>query len=468
MKYISTRGGCPSLNFEGTILQGLAPDGGLYVPYDLPAFTAAEMQGMAGDSYRRVAFKILSRFAPDFSNTKLWDLIGRAYTPEKFCHVRDANRAEDIVPVRRLFGNTHLVQLSNGPTLAFKDMALQLLGELMEHALSGKTLNVLGATSGDTGSAAIHALMGRKNIKVFMLSAGAMSDFQMAQMYCVSDENIFNIKIKGDFDSAQSVVKDIFGDASFKTSHHLGAVNSINWARIAAQVVYYVWSYLQVQGTTGDSVDVSVPSGNFGNAYAALVAKQLGVPIRNVIIATNENDVLHEFVQTGVYRRRDATKPTMSPSMDIQVASNLERFIYNMLNGDVQKVYSLYEGFSRTGQFNLEKEHQRIVDAGLRSVMCSEEDCRLVMQQMYHDFGIFIDPHTAVALFAASRNGSHDVPMLVMETAQSTKFADSVRMATGKVAPVPRSLTGLRCAPKHFVEMDPDVDKVRQFIRERV
>src|SRR5713226_1194845 len=300
MLYVSTRGGAKPQPFTEILLEGLAPDGGLYLPEKFPRLSAAEFAAMRGMSYRELAFAI---FADDIPSGDLKRLVDSTYTKEIF-------GSEDITPMKRLEQGLYLLGLANGPSLAFKDVALQLLGNLFEYALEkhGRRLNVLGATSGDTGSSAEYALRGKKNVQVFMLSPqGRMSAFQAAQMYSLQDANIFNIAIRGVFDDCQDIVKAISGDVGFKARYRIGAVNSINWARVAAQIVYYFKAYFAVTRRDGEPVSFSVPSGNFGNVYAGHVARQMGLPIRKLVVATNENDVLDEFFRTGRYRVRKAT-----------------------------------------------------------------------------------------------------------------------------------------------------------------
>ena len=339
MKYISTRGATARKQFSEVLLMGLAPDGGLMLPEQYPQIDRATLDQWRTLSYPELAFEVISLFATDIPADDLRDIISRTYTEEVF-------GTKAITPVRTLSDGIKIQALSNGPTLAFKDMAMQFLGNAFEYVLNkeGKELNILGATSGDTGSAAEYALRGKKGVNVFMLSPeGKMSAFQRAQMFSLQDANIHNIAVRGVFDDCQALVKALSNDAEFKAAHHLGAVNSINIGRIAAQAVYYVWSWLRVTDAVeegrraGYRIDVCVPSGNFGNIYAGFLARSMGVPIRRLMLATNENNVLEEFFTTGIYRPRSAedTLATSSPSMDISKASNLERFIWALLGPEV-------------------------------------------------------------------------------------------------------------------------------------
>jgi threonine synthase len=345
MNYLSTRGLAPQLRFSEILLGGLASDGGLYVPEIYPRFSEAELEAMRGMNYRELAFAVLSRLVDDIPHDDLRRLIDKTYTAQVYGYVGPGENAEDITPLKTLEPGLHVLALSNGPTLAFKDMAMQLLGNLFEYVLD-KThgeLNILGATSGDTGSAAEYAMRGKRGVRVFMLSPEhGMTRFQQAQMYALADANIHNLVIRGVFDQCQDIVKAVSNDLEFKARHHIGAVNSINWARVAAQSVYYFKAYFAATQSNDQQVSFSVPSGNFGNVCAGHIARQMGLPIDKLIVATNENDVLDEFFRTGVYRPRPETKHTSSPSMDISKASNFERFVFDLAGRDAAKVRSLW------------------------------------------------------------------------------------------------------------------------------
>jgi threonine synthase len=351
MRYISTRGAAKPQPFAEIVLEGLAPDGGLFVPEGFPDLSANELSAMRGMTYPELAHAVLSRFADDIPAADLRGLAGRTYTKETF-------GSDDVTPVKRLEQGLHLLGLSNGPSLAFKDIALQFLGNLFEYLLGrrGERLNIVGATSGDTGSSAEYALRGKKNLRVFMLSPqGRMSAFQAAQMYSLQDANIFNIAVRGVFDDCQDIVKAISADVAFKAKHRIGAVNSINWARVAAQTVYYFKAYFAVTRSNGEPVSFSVPSGNFGNVYAGHVARSMGLPIRKLIVATNENDVLDEFFRTGRYRVRAASevKATSSPSMDISKSSNFERYVFDLVGRDAKVLKDLWDKLEREGAIDL-------------------------------------------------------------------------------------------------------------------
>ncbi len=460
MLYVSTRGGAKPQPFTEILLEGLAPDGGLYLPQEFPGLGAAGLAAMRGMSYAELAFAILSKFADDIPSRDLKQLVDATYTKEIF-------GSEDITPVKKLEPGLYLLGLSNGPSLAFKDVALQLLGNLFEYMLEkrGRRLNVVGATSGDTGSSAEYALRGKKSIKVFMLSPqGRMSAFQTAQMYSLQDANIFNIAVRGVFDDCQDIVKAISGDFAFKARHRIGVVNSINWARVAAQVVYYFKAYFAV----GGEASFAVPSGNFGNVYAGHVAREMGLPIRKLIVATNENDVLDEFFRTGRYRVRKAAevKATSSPSMDISKSSNFERYAYDLVGRDGVKLRALWEEFDREGMLDLSgtEYFRRVADTGFVSGSSTHADRLATIRRVWKDYGVMVDPHTADGVKVGLEHREQNVPLVCMETAQPTKFAETIREALGREPRRPAGFENLEKLPQRFEVMDADVGQVRHYI----
>ena len=463
MNYLSTRGDPARRGFSQILLEGLAPDGGLYMPESVPAVDAATLASWRALSYSDVAFEVLSRFADDLPPGELRALVDATYNAGTF---GDAG----IVPLEPLEPGVFLLGLSHGPTLAFKDLAMQFLGRAFEAALrrDGRVLNVLGATSGDTGSAAEHALRGKRGIAVFMLSPdGRMSPFQQAQMYGLQDANIHNIAIDGVFDDCQDLVKAVSADTAFKAAHAIGTVNSINWARVAAQVVYYVWGWLRATSSATDEVAFTVPTGNFGNVCAGHVARRMGVPIRRLVVATNENDVLDEFFRTGVYRPRGAaeTHETSSPSMDISKASNLERFVYDLTGGDAARTRALFERVANEGGFALtDAERARMPAFGFSSDRSTASDRLETIRSTAAQQGRLVDPHTADALSVARRHVEPGVPMLVLETAQPAKFAETVRAATGREPPRPPSFEGIEEKPKRVVKMANDAASLKAYI----
>lgn len=473
MKYISTRGQSPALSFSEILLGGLAPDGGLYLPETYPQFTDADLTAMRGMHYRDLAFAILSRLVDenDIPANDLRAIINKTYRAEVYGYVRDGQNAEDITPTLKLEDNLYLLSLSNGPTLAFKDMAMQLLGNLFEYVLAktGETTNILGATSGDTGSAAEYAMRGKQGVRVFMLSPyQKMSRFQTAQMFSLQDKNIFNIAIKGVFDDAQDIVKAVSNDHAFKAQYKIGAVNSINWGRIAAQVVYYFKGYLAVTQNNSQKVSFAVPSGNFGNVCAGHIARMMGLPIHQLVVATNENDVLDEFFKTGVYRPRGAanTYHTSSPSMDISKASNFERFVYDLVGRDGAKVRDLWANIDAGGAFDLNAAgyFSQVPSYGFASGSSNHQNRMQTIRDTQQKYGVTIDTHTADGLKVALEHRNPQVPMLVLETALPAKFEDAIVEALGHAPTRPASLNGLEDLPQHSVVMDVDVNAVKAFI----
>jgi threonine synthase len=462
--YVSTRGGARPQPFTEILLEGLASDGGLFVPEAFPKSRPEEFAAMRGMNYRELAFAILARFADDIPGEELKRIIDSTYTREIF-------GGEDVTPVKRLEPGLFLLGLANGPSLAFKDIALQLLGNLFEQVLEkrGEQLNILGATSGDTGSSAEYALRGKKNVRVFMLSPhGRMSAFQAAQMYSLQEANIFNIAVHGVFDDCQDIVKAVLGDSEFKARYCIGAVNSINWARIAAQVVYYFKAYFAVTRTDGEPVSFSVPSGNFGNVYAGYVARRMGLPIRKLIVATNENNVLDEFFRTGRYRVRKAAevRATSSPSMDISKSSNFERYVYDLVGRDGAKLRGLWEKLDREGVLDLLSTEYfgRVSDSGFVSGSSTHADRLATIRRLWKDYGVMIDPHTADGVKVGLDQWEERVPLVFMETAQPAKFAETIREALSREPVRPAGFENLEKLPQRVEIMDADAESVKAFI----
>ncbi|HEY8117655.1 MAG TPA: threonine synthase [Methylophilaceae bacterium] len=471
MKYVSTRGQSPALAFSEILLGGLAPDGGLYLPESYPHFSDTDLAAMRDMNYRELAYAILSRLVDDIPAADLKALIDKTYLPEIYKHVRPSQDAADITPTLTLEPGLHLLSLSNGPTLAFKDMAMQLLGNLFEYVLAkvGQETNILGATSGDTGSAAEYAMRGKKGIKVFMLSPyQKMSRFQTAQMFSLQDGNIFNIAVKGVFDDAQDMVKAVSNDHAFKAKYKIGAVNSINWARVAAQVVYYFKGYFAVTSTNQQQVSFSVPSGNFGNVCAGHIARMMGLPSRKLVVATNENDVLDEFFKTGIYRPRGSanTYHTSSPSMDISKASNFERFVFDVVGRDAGKMRELWAKVDSGGAFDLNEGgyFAKVADYGFVSGASNHISRMKTIRQVHERYGITIDTHTADGFKVALEYREPDVPMVVLETALPAKFEDAIVEALGQPPQRPVDLLGLEDLPQRFEVMEADVTTIKQFI----
>ena len=466
MRYISTRGDQTARRFCEILLEGLAPDGGLYLPVSYPTVERATLRQWRQLSYADLAFEILSLYIDDIPPEDLKTLCHKTYTADVF-------GTEAIVPVRWLAGDLHIEALSNGPTLAFKDMAMQLLGNLFEYELArrGETLNILGATSGDTGSAAEYAMRGKKGVRVFMTSPkGRMSPFQQAQMFSLLDENIHNIAIEGVFDDCQDIVKAVSNDLAFKSKHRIGTVNSINWARLLAQVVYYFAGYLQATTDDDQRVSFTVPSGNFGNVCAGHVARMMGLPIDQLVVATNENNVLDEFFRTGIYRVRASaeTYETSSPSIDISKASNFERFIYDLLGRDGARVNALFQdAINQGGQFDLSDTPEFKAAAaryGFVSGTSTHADRLATIRDVFNRHGEMIDTHTADGVKVARAHVKSGTPMLVLETALPIKFAETIIEATGQEPPRPAKFEGIEALPKRVLNMPADVKQVKAYI----
>ena len=484
MQYLSTRGYATSsdssVSFSEILLGGLAPDGGLYLPKSYPQVTADELNTWRTLSYADLAFEVLRKFATDIPEADLKAITTKTYTAEVYKNVRKDESAQAITPLRTLEekGGTKLVlqALSNGPTLAFKDMAMQLLGNLFEYALAKNhsELNIFGATSGDTGSAAEYAMRGKKGIRVFMLSPHKkMSAFQTAQMFSLQDPNIINIAVSGVFDDCQDMVKAVSNDLEFKQRQKIGTVNSINWARVVAQVVYYFRGYLSATSSNDQKVSFTVPSGNFGNICAGHIARMMGLPIAQLVVATNENDVLDEFFRTGVYRVRKSaeTYHTTSPSMDISKASNFERFVYDLLGGDSARVAALFKKVETEGGFDLSgrlgsdgDEFKKIAEFGFVSGKSIHADRLQTIRQVEQAYGVTVDTHTADGIKVAREHLQAGVTMIVLETALPAKFNETIREALGRDADRPAGFENIESLPQRFEVMDADVAKMKTLI----
>lgn len=484
MQYISTRGDAGKPCFSEILLGGLAPDGGLFLPITYPQVSDAELNLWRGYSYAGLACEILKKFATDIAHADLVRLTNLTYTSDVYRNARDGEDAGAITPVRKLEesgdGSLFLQALSNGPTLAFKDMAMQLLGNLFEYTLerTHAELNIFGATSGDTGSAAEYAMRGKKGIRVFMLSPHRkMSAFQTAQMFSLQDPNIFNIAVEGVFDDCQDMVKAVSNDLSFKSHYKIGTVNSINWARVVAQVVYYFRGYLSVTRDNTQKVSFTVPSGNFGNICAGHIARMMGLPIDKLVVATNENDVLNEFFHTGVYRVRQSaeTVHTSSPSMDISKASNFERFIFDLLGRDATRVKALFGKVELHGGFDLSgkpgsdgDEFKLVSQYGFLSGKSLHTDRLQTIRDVYKKHGLMVDTHTADGIKVAREKLAPDVPMIVLETALPAKFNETIREALGQDAVRPAGFENIESLPQRFEVMQPDVDAVKRYIADHI
>ncbi|QRZ62319.1 threonine synthase [Rothia sp. ZJ932] len=473
MHYISTRdSSATKATFSDILLAGLAPDGGLYLPEEYPQLDDATLTRwrtvLANQGYHALAAEILQLFVDDIPAEDLAGIASRAYTHPKFA-------SEDIVPVSHLEGNLYIGHLSEGPTAAFKDMAMQLLGELFEYELARRndTLTIVGATSGDTGSSAEYAMRGRRGIRVFMLTPkDRMTPFQQAQMFGLDDPNIFNIALDGMFDDCQDIVKAIASDADFKREHRIGAVNSINWARLLAQVVYYVSSWIRITESNDQKVSFCVPTGNFGDICAGHIARQMGLPIDRLIVATNENDVLDEFFKTGDYRVRSSAETfvTSSPSMDISRASNFERFIFDALDRDADRTRELFGEKVKAGGFDLSQDavftdlKQKF---GFVSGKSTHADRVKTIRDVHERLGVLIDPHTADGIKVA-RELSNEIstPIICLETALPVKFAETISEAIGSEPEVPERFANVMKAERHVVDLPNDAEAVKKYVAE--
>jgi len=475
MKYISTRGNAPAKTFTEILLGGLAPDGGLYLPEQYPQVTKPELDAWRNLSYADLAFAVLSKFVTDIPAADLKAIVSKTYTAEVYSNGRVDSNAKDITPLRKLSEGVYLQELSNGPTLAFKDMAMQLLGNLFEYALAKDhaELNILGATSGDTGSAAEYAMRGKRGIRVFMLSPnGKMSSFQRAQMYSLQDPNIFNIAVNGMFDDAQDMVKAVSNDHAYKAAHKIGTVNSINWGRVSAQIVYYFKGYFAATKSNDEQVAFSVPSGNFGNICAGHIARMMGLPIGQLILATNENDVLDEFFRTGVYRPRgtDHTYETSSPSMDISKASNFERFVFDLVGRDGAKVREFWSKVDAGGAFDIKDSAywNDLSKFHFSSGKSTHQDRLKTIREVWEEYGVMIDTHTADGLKVGLEQRRPSLPLICLETALPAKFAETIQEALGRQPERPAALEGIEDLPQRCEVMDADVVKLKAFISANV
>ncbi|MBL8387765.1 MAG: threonine synthase [Hydrogenophaga sp.] len=470
MLYLSTRGHPDRKRFCEILLEGLAPDGGLYLPEAYPQVDAATLMRwrsvLAEQGYAALAFEVLSLYINDIPAADLKALCAKTYTAEVF-------GTKEIVPLTKLEDDLQLEALSNGPTLAFKDMAMQLLGNLFEYELArrGEQLNILGATSGDTGSAAEYAMRGKQGVRVFMLSPhGRMSAFQQAQMFSLMDPNIHNIAVEGVFDDCQDIVKAVSNDLDFKRKYKIGTVNSINWARLLAQVVYYFAGYFYATKSNDEKVSFAVPSGNFGNVCAGHVARQMGLPIGRLIVATNENDVLDEFFRTGTYRVRGSadTYETSSPSMDISKASNFERFVFDLLGRDAARTKNLFDAeLHLHGRFDLGADPlfaKAASQYGFASGKSTHANRLATIKATFEQHGVMIDTHTADGVKVARELRQAGENVVVLETALPIKFAETIREALGRDPARPAKFDGIEALPKRVQVMGADAVAVKRYI----
>lgn len=461
MRYKSTRGQVNGISFKDAVMMGLATDGGLLLPESIPSLTTKQIQSFATMSYPQIAFEIISRFTgDDFPAADLRALIERSYAT--FDH-------PEVTPLVHKDG-IYILELFHGPTLAFKDVALQLLGNLFEYLLDERNekMNILGATSGDTGSAAIYGVRGKDKINIFIMHPhGKVSPIQELQMTTVTDANVFNIAIRGTFDDGQRIIKEIFGDLDFKNTYALGAINSINWARVMAQIVYYFYAYSRVQtATDSTNIDFAVPTGNFGDIFAGYMAKRMGLPISKLILATNENNILSRFVLDGDYSVGTVVE-TLSPSMDIQIASNFERYLYYLLDEDSESLRGLMESFAVSNSLQFDEQLQSKVRQDFTSLTVDKQTTLEQINSFYTSTQYILDPHTAVGVKAGIEHSDPDIPLVCLATAHPSKFGEAVFQAIGCQPPRPVALEGIEQRPRRCDVVDADKELIKEYLRQR-
>lgn len=462
-KYFSTRGGSHSQSFTDVLLTGLSPDGGLYIPEKFPALSADDIKGMAGKSYVDIAYQVTAPFVGDAIPTDVYQKILKEVYEDQFEH-------DDVAPLIEIQPNLWIMELFHGPTLAFKDYALQLLGRLFDYVLEekGERVTIVGATSGDTGSAAIEACKGCKNIDIFILHPeGRTSEVQRRQMTTIDAPNVHNIALQGNFDDCQNMVKAMFNDPKFRGDINMSAVNSINWARIMAQIVYYVTAAVKL-GAPDKKASFAVPTGNFGNVYAAYAAKQMGLPIDRLIIGSNRNDILTRFFETGTMSGNNV-EPSLSPSMDIQISSNFERYLCDLMDRDTDQVKALMDEFKETGKFSLSDEEMTQARQTFDAYRCDDEATKAMMTKCYEDTGYILDPHTAVGLSAGLQaEANTETPLVALACAHPAKFPDAVEEAIGIRPNLPPHLADLYERKEYVTSLANDLTKVQDFIKSNI
>ena len=459
MEYISTRNTQKPFSFRDVFLKGLAPDGGLFVPKTVPLYTFQELKNLRNLSYNELAAKIIAKFCSDeFSENEIKNLVNNSY--------KDF-RVKDVVVIKKL-GTLNLLELFYGPTLAFKDIAMQVIGNMYEKILEKNNLkvNVVVATSGDTGAAAISAIKDRKNMKIFVLHPDEkISSIQRKFMTTVNSKNVFNIALNGNFDDCQKLVKSMFEDKKFSTSINMSGVNSINWARIVVQIIYYFFSYFKI-AEVGEKINFSVPTGNFGDIYAGYIAKKMGLPINKLVIATNKNDILKRAVNTGFYKPKQV-EHTISPSMDIQIASNFERLIFDICDCDANKTLKLMNDLSKNGEFKFEKEELKKVRESFCSDSLSDEETKSIINEIYKSQKILIDPHTAVGI-GVMKKISLEGNTIVLATAHPSKFSDVVEKETGMKPELPKKLQYILDGKEKYEKLPMDIKSIQNYILDRI
>lgn len=460
MRYKSTRGDVKGISFKETVLMGLANDGGLIIPEKIPSISVNELKKLKNLNYKDLALNIMSYFIDDIDKNVLKNLIDKSYSTFD---------TDEVIPVKRFGDNLFIAEIFHGPTYAFKDIALQFLGNLFEYILSenNSRMNILGATSGDTGSAAIYGFKGKKDINVFILHPhGRVSTIQELQMTTVTDKNVYNLAIEGTFDDCQYIVKSIFNDLEFKQKYSLGAINSINWSRVLAQVVYYFYTYLKVVDEWSE-VYFTVPTGNFGNIFAGFIAKKMGLPIKKLILATNENNILTRFVNNGDYSLTEVVE-TYSPSMDIQIASNLERYLYFLLNGNSEELVKRMKIFEKTKRLQFTDEEVKTIQQDFTSFSTSNEETIKVIADFYQKYNYILDPHTACGVNATMHFNDNLSIFINLATAHPAKFQDAIYKAISRYPDEPDRIKILRDKPKRFTKLSNSIEEVKDFIRKQL
>ena len=459
MEYISTRNKKKVFSFQDIFLKSLAPDGGLFVPKKIPSFAYKELINFKNFSYNKLATKIISKFCSDeFDEKEIKRIVNNSY--------KDF-RKKNVVEIKKL-GNVSLLELFHGPTLAFKDIAMQVIGNMYESILKKKNskINIVVATSGDTGAAAISAIKNRKNMKIFVLHPeNKITEVQRKFMTTIKSNNVFNISLSSNFDQCQNFVKLMFADKDFSSSINMSGVNSINWSRIIVQVVYYFYAYFKV-AKEGKKINFSVPTGNFGDVYAGYIAKKMGLPINKLIIATNSNDILKRVIKSGIYKPLKV-KHTVSPSMDIQIASNFERLIFDASENDAGKISKLMNNLAIHGKFTLEKTILKKIHKSFVSESLSEKETKAVIKKIYKNYGVQIDPHTAVAVGVANKF-KYLRDTVVLATAHPAKFSDVVLNETNEKPKLPENLKNILIKKEKFVKLPNNLKKVKKYIFDKV
>jgi threonine synthase len=464
VKYYSTRDTTKEFGFEETLLHGLAHDGGLYLPKEWPSLDNTQINRLKNKPYTHVAASLMKSYAyPEISEDDIARLVHATYSPHFFKHPA-------IAPLVQIDTNLWIMELFHGPTLAFKDYALQLLGNLFDYTLEkrGERVTIVGATSGDTGSAAIEACAGSKNIDIFILHPkDRTSEVQRKQMTTVDSPNVHNIALEGTFDDCQAAVKELFADAKFRQDMNLSAVNSINWARICSQIVYYVYGSLAL-GTAEKPVSFAVPTGNFGNVFAAYCAHKMGIPIDKLIIGTNDNDILTRFFETGKMQKGKVV-PTISPSMDIQISSNFERYLFELTEKNTKTLTDLMQEFKTKGSFSVSDDMREQAQKDFTAHRCNTDETLKTIEKVYDSTGYILDPHTAVGVHAAMQEKENcKSPIIALACAHPAKFPDAVKKAIGRTAEIPERLERVMSMPEFMTPMPPDIAKLKTFIRQHV